>query len=204
MKDATVHQAVTSDLHRAFVTRLSTQAQQEMQQLRVLTAQTVLSDEPGRRQSPTVGAWESLTPQRTTRLQAAEGAKAISGSNIFFHLEKMLLHRGCSSSFGYSSTVESNAGLTCTERKSLPHCGAPEETSEHLILECPIAVSFWAAVGLQLQPGQHIENIHCLSKVNSIHDAQYSSFIALCCWQLWKRRNGIAFCNEAISIPYIS
>jgi hypothetical protein len=40
MKDATVHQAVTSDLHRAFVTRLSTQAQQEIQQLRVLTSQT--------------------------------------------------------------------------------------------------------------------------------------------------------------------
>lgn len=52
MKDSTVYQDVASDLHPAFVTHLSTQAQQEMQQLRVLTAQTVLSDEPGRRQSP--------------------------------------------------------------------------------------------------------------------------------------------------------
>jgi hypothetical protein len=34
----------------------------------------------------------------------------------------------------------------------------------------------------------------------SVPALQHSSFFALCCWQLWKRRNAFILCNEVLSL----
>jgi hypothetical protein len=55
------------------------------------------------------------------------------------------------------------------------------------------AFQFWVAIGFHPQPGQQIEVLHSTLKISSAPQKQHSMFIALCCWQLSKRRNAIIF-----------
>jgi phosphodiesterase/alkaline phosphatase D-like protein len=76
-KEATVHKVLTSDLHRNFVNRLSNKAQQELQELSLLTTQTTLSDEPDKRQPSFSRGPAKLDPSAIYKLLKASD-RAIS------------------------------------------------------------------------------------------------------------------------------
>jgi hypothetical protein len=78
--------------------------------------------------------------------------------------------------------------------------GAPDESPEHIVFNCPIAVQFWDVLGMQASHNNHTNHLHCIEKLPNCPDDQYSAFISLCCWKLWKRRNGVVFRNEHQSL----
>lgn len=105
--------------------------------------------------------------------------------------------QGSSYSFGSSSDKEYNVvqiysvkglwksnlwGLWAGSRNSRTHRSGMQ-----------FAFQFWVAIGFHPQPGQQIEVLHSTLKISSAPQKQYSMFIALCCWQLSKRRNAIIF-----------
>jgi len=79
-------------------------------------------------------------------------------------------------------------------------CGAAHETPDHIIFQCPIAVQFWSAIGIQSTSGLQCSNWQNIQKIRGIPDDQYSAFVILCCWQLWKRRKASVFRDEQINL----
>jgi hypothetical protein len=77
-------------------------------------------------------------------------------------------------------------------------CAQMEETPEHVIMRCQFAKDFWQRIGLTpslLSSGglNDFHNVQCPSNIPQKH---FATFIALCCWHLWKRRNGVIFRSE--------
>jgi hypothetical protein len=70
-------------------------------------------------------------------------------------------------------------------------CNREPETTLHLLFRCPFAASFWRALGIELPPGLDIHDVHKIPRPDTIPAAHFDAFILLCCWHLWKRRNGI-------------
>ena len=80
-------------------------------------------------------------------------------------------------------------------------CGSPEETTEHLLFQCTKAAEFWEVLGVPVpQNGFAAYDIHSSIKVSAVPQQQHNMFIALCCWQLLKRRNGAVFQDEMTSL----
>jgi hypothetical protein len=82
-----------------------------------------------------------------------------------------------------------------------PLCPATLETAEHLILGCPFARQFWLSTGATPHPGDTVRELHSLRPPPRVPARSSSSFILLCCWQLWKHRNGVVFNGEDPSLP---
>jgi hypothetical protein len=77
-------------------------------------------------------------------------------------------------------------------------CNLADETPSHLVGECDFATQFWMKLGIQLLVtgvGTDSE-MHLISAPPHAPAKHFSTFIALCCWMLWKRRNGVVFRNE--------
>ncbi|CAM0908391.1 unnamed protein product [Alopecurus aequalis] len=74
-----------------------------------------------------------------------------------------------------------------------PICDDPVETSDHLMLNCVFARRFWAIVGWTLTPDAFVYNIHEYGAPPGIPARTESTFLLLCCWNLWKHRNAVTF-----------
>jgi hypothetical protein len=186
-----VHQAIRSNLAGNFVNRLSSQAQDELQQLNLITQGLVLSEDPDTRLSPLSRTKEKLDTSAIYKLLKARGLSADPASSFIWQnaapprvqLFAWLLSKGriqCRANLHRKHIVDSP---NCTV------CGAAEETPDHIMLHCASAVQFWSSLGMQLGAETSTNRLHCLSKIGNLPDAQYNTFIVLCYWQLWKRRN---------------
>jgi hypothetical protein len=51
------------------------------------------------------------------------------------------------------------------------------------------------------QNGLAAYDIPSTIKISAVPQQQHSMFVALCCWQLWKRRNDAIFHDEMLSQP---
>jgi uncharacterized RDD family membrane protein YckC len=80
-------------------------------------------------------------------------------------------------------------------------CGQHDETADHIIAGCPFARTFWAKLdfNLPLDCSTFLDDLHCIGRLASVPSKHFSTFIALCCWQLWKRRNNVIFQSELAS-----
>jgi hypothetical protein len=81
-------------------------------------------------------------------------------------------------------------------------CNLADETPSHLVGECDFASQFWMKLGIQLLVnGVGIASeMHLITAPPHAPAKHFSTFIALCCWMLWKRRNGVVFRNETTSM----
>ena len=75
------------------------------------------------------------------------------------------------------------------------------ETVDHLLLHYPFAASFWQRLGIQMEPDAAACNLLHLPKPENLPAAHFDTFVLLCCWHLWKRRNGIVFRQESLNLP---
>ena len=90
-------------------------------------------------------------------------------------------------------------------RKILPDdtcelCGRCPETVVHLLFFCDFAASFWRALGFDIPADMEAKNIRDLPRPIHIGKMHYDTFILVCCWSLWKRRNGITFRQETMTL----
>ncbi|CAD6334964.1 unnamed protein product [Miscanthus lutarioriparius] len=203
-KDSTVQQAINSNLHGCFVNRMSTQANDELQQLKVILQQTQLTDQPDTRLSAFSRTKDKLDTSAIYRLLKAQGHQDDPSSAFIWknatpprvQMFFWLLLRG---------RIQCRANLYRKNIMDLPNClvcGMDDETPDHLIFECPIASQFWRVLGIQ-PDGLHCRNWHHIQRVSGIPDDQYSAFIMMCCWVLWKRQNAFVFRDEVIPIRTI-
>lgn len=81
-----------------------------------------------------------------------------------------------------------------------PICSAPLESAYHLIFDCPFARRFWSVVGVASTISS-VELLHTLSPPASVLVRTGSTFLLLCCWQLWKYRNAVVFQGLPPSLP---
>ena len=63
-----------------------------------------------------------------------------------------------------------------------------------------VASSFWRAVGIQIPPGFAVSSLHTLQAPPHVPAAHFETLVLLCCWQLWKRQNGIVFRQEHMTL----
>ena len=85
-------------------------------------------------------------------------------------------------------TIVDRAGAGC------PVCLAELETAAHLMFVCPFAREFWRVVGgVVITAGASVERLFALDVRVAVGDASPDTFILLCCWHLWKHRNGVVF-----------
>jgi hypothetical protein len=76
-------------------------------------------------------------------------------------------------------------------------CGATEETATHIIFQCPFAQDFWRALHFALPADIRATTLYELPCPDHVPNMQFAELVLLCCWQLWKWRNGIVFRGES-------
>ncbi|KAK1685445.1 hypothetical protein QYE76_046293 [Lolium multiflorum] len=81
-----------------------------------------------------------------------------------------------------------------------PLCPTTLETAQHLVIGCPFAQRFWASVGAPFDVDFAIGNILSDACWPGLPAGSASTFILLCCWQLWKHRNGVVFDSDTPSL----
>jgi hypothetical protein len=100
------------------------------------------------------------------------------------------------------ATLHEKTILTRAEA-GCPICLASIETADHLLLGCGFAGSFWAAIGQRFPDHAKASNMYAYPGVPRVPPATSSTFTLLCCWNLWKHRNGVVFREQRASIPLL-
>jgi hypothetical protein len=80
-------------------------------------------------------------------------------------------------------------------------CGQSEEDCEHLIFRCPVASSFWAHLGWDMNQLPPIGNLWEIPRPDQIPLDLFSTFIMLCCWHIWNHRHDVVFRQLQPSLP---
>ncbi|RLM65717.1 uncharacterized protein C2845_PM16G00440 [Panicum miliaceum] len=75
-------------------------------------------------------------------------------------------------------------------------CSEADETAAHIIFECPFAASFWSALNIAMSRETTTAQLCELAPAPHEPLIYYSTFLLLCCWQLWKRRNNAIFRSQ--------
>ena len=82
-------------------------------------------------------------------------------------------------------------------------CNQESESAGHIVLHCPFAKRFWQAIGFQVPADLDVHELHLIVRPTNIPKTEFSSFVVLCCWQLWKRRNALVFRQYAMPLSRI-
>lgn len=69
-------------------------------------------------------------------------------------------------------------------------CSMEDEDATHILFGCPFAKVFWEAIGAVLPDDVSAPNLRGITCPRLPADHS-DAFVLLCCWQLWKRRNGV-------------
>ncbi|XP_066395841.1 uncharacterized protein [Miscanthus floridulus] len=73
-------------------------------------------------------------------------------------------------------------------------CNAAEETTAH---GCPHAAQFWNALQIPTDQQWPVQARKGIQAPNHIPRKHFSTFLLLCCWHIWKRRNNIVFSHPS-------
>jgi len=203
-KNGSVHEILSNGLEHYFVPRLSHAAQSDMVGIRLLLSQTSLSNDEDRRTSCFAKADSSLHSGAIYKMIKARGQPS-DPSAVFvwksyapprIQLFMWLLAQNqiqCRSNLHRKHIVDN----PCCEI-----CQQEEETTQHILSACPLASQLWQS--LQMTPPlQNLANIQNWVPPPSIPTDGSSTFIALCCWQLWKARNEKVFRNQNTSLSQL-
>jgi len=87
--------------------------------------------------------------------------------------------------------------------KTCELCNEQDETPEHIINGCHIATMFWQRLQLPQMLQLTTQSLHTISANGGIPTEEFSAFIALGCWQLWKTRNAKVFRQESTSVDQL-
>ncbi|KAE8796320.1 hypothetical protein D1007_28694 [Hordeum vulgare] len=86
--------------------------------------------------------------------------------------------------------------ILSTDEVECPCCGAELENANHLILCC---LQFWRCAGLSVD-GASVGALQGFDASPAVGAAFPGTFVLLCCWRLWKRRNAVVFRNDSSSL----
>jgi len=58
----------------------------------------------------------------------------------------------------------------------------------------------WDALGFQPDPLIEVNSLHTITRPAEVPATQFEAFALLCCWQIWKQRNGFVFQGETANL----
>ena len=79
-------------------------------------------------------------------------------------------------------------------------CNQETETGEHIVFDCPFAQEFWQQLGFHISRMGSVDRPISVPCPTTFPEQHFTTFMALCYWHLWKRRNGVVFREEAATI----
>jgi hypothetical protein len=80
-------------------------------------------------------------------------------------------------------------------------CHGAEETPAHVIFGYTAAKEFWDAIQITTDPTWPVDKLQEIeAPTTHIPGAHFHTFILLCCWHIWKRRNNIIFPNDQLML----
>jgi hypothetical protein len=205
LKDASVRDVILSQLNDAFVPRLTPQALAQLRQLQQIVAQTSLDTGNDIRKSHFDCGNGRLDSTSIYKLLKAKQNPSDPMSDFIWG--------NCSPPrVQFFMWLASKGRLQCRANlfkkrivttQACEVCQGMEETTDHILLYCPFARGFWNALGLIIDDDLTVHRLQSLARIQNIPAKQFSSFLALCCWQLWKRRNALIFRNENLSLRQV-
>lgn len=204
-KLATVCEIKTSGLQSTLVPRLSLLADQQLQSVQELLDQTSLSMAPDKRTSVFLRPDYSLDSGALYKMIKARGQgtdpraifswKSLAPPRVKLFMWLLLQRRiQCRSVLFRKHIVDST---TCEI------CNASEESPEHIIHGCPLGKEVWTKLNLQSMIPLDMCELHTISNSPSAPIPEFSTFIALICWHIWKARNAKVFRNESQSVDRV-
>lgn len=193
-----LEQGLTSSL----TPRLTEQGQKDLESLQNLLAGVELTEQPDTRRCLGAGDDERIKSGRLYQVLRASHSeinkmdayvwrsKAPPRVQFFGWLisQKRLQ---CRTNLAKKNIVEDGVCVLC--KNAL-------ETATHLLLECDFASLFWRSVGVVIKPSDSAECLQAIDPPAQMPKAEFNTFILLCCWQIWKRRNNIIFRGEVASL----
>jgi len=192
-------------LQQHLVPRLSTAATAELVQVQEIMANTQLSTAPDRRLSPMIALDGKLQTSTLYKLlKSSQGEPDATAKFIWSSSTPPRVQF-----FGWLLVHDRVQSKTNLHRRKIVDavvcdlCGDCPETATHLIFECPVASSFWRTVGVQVPAGFCVSSLHQLPKPAHVPSKHFETLILLCCWQIWKRRNGVIFRQEDMSLQQL-
>jgi hypothetical protein len=195
MQEMTVNQAVQGELQNSLVPRRTVVADLQLGHVIEIIEQQQLQDTRDRRQSPLfkkngeVDTSMLYRALKTTETSPDPWAKFVWNNKApprvkFF---AWLLSQGkiqCKTNLAKKRIVQN---IDCDV------CQAAEETPAHVIFGCPAAKQFWEAVQIQTDENWNIQALQGITQPPHIPAKHFETFILLCCWHIWKRRNNTVF-----------
>lgn len=204
-REATVREVVTSGLQQALVPRLSRRATQELQQVQDMLDDTQLLETPDQRASSFCIGANGLDSGAIYRLLKARGEPNDVRSAFVWHNSAPPRVQ----MFMWLLVQRRIQCRTVLQRKHVLQeciceiCHEEDETPEHIISGCVLGKQFWQKLNMNSMLGQDTGNLHTLTPQGGVPTEEFSAFIALSCWQLWKARNAAVFRNETLCITQV-
>ncbi|CAN6228096.1 unnamed protein product [Urochloa humidicola] len=190
-----VDEIIRNGLERHLVPRLTPAAQCELQTVNSIIRCTVLSMAADKRMSPFALPDGKLhTASLYRMLKASEGESSPAASFIWSNHAPPRVRF-----FTWllvNDRIQSRANLhrkSVLDDDSCELCNGDSETANHIMFRCPGASAFWHSLGVQIPDGQTTGALHLLPRPALIPAEHFNTFVLLCCWQLWKRRNEKVF-----------
>jgi hypothetical protein len=193
LKQATVRELKNSGILPSLVPRLSTVAEQDLQEVLQVINQTDLTEDPDKRSSPFFRLDNSLDSGALYRMIKARGQgdnpratfiwKSMAPPRVQLFIWLLLQRRIQCRSVLYKKGVVDSAACEI--------CSAAEETPEHIIYGCCLGRHVWASLNLLPTISVDMTELHEVLGPPGI--PEFPTFIALVCWQLWKARNANIF-----------
>ncbi|XP_002443394.2 uncharacterized protein LOC8068106 [Sorghum bicolor] len=201
LQSASVKEIIDVGIQNTMVPRLTTAAQQELRDAQDAIISLHLSDQSDVRKSVFERQECSLDSGAIYKMIKAKTQPSSPKAKVIWEsyapprvqLFMWLLTRGriqCRTVL-FSKTVVDDP--TCEI------CRASEESADHMVCGCNLAGQLWQRLQIQVNPGD-LDIIHSWSPPPTIPREAFSSFLAICCWQLWKARNAFIFRTDTTSV----
>jgi hypothetical protein len=89
------------------------------------------------------------------------------------------------------------------ENSACDVCNAADETSAHILFGCPHAVQFWNALHIPTDQQWPVQTLKEIQSPDHIPQKHFCTFLLLCSWHIWKRRNNVVFRNERTTLTAV-
>jgi hypothetical protein len=201
-QEMTVSQAVEGALQPSLVHRRSSVAQQQLAELTTIVEQINLQQGRDKRLSP----WLKRNGDLDTSLLYGALRMNESGEDVW---AKFIWKSKAPPRVQFFAWLLSQGKIQCrtnlvkkkiVETAECEICHEADETAAHVIFGCTAAKEFWDAVQITTDRTWTVDKLLEITVPGHIPGGHFSTFITLCCWHIWKRRNNIAFRNDRVTI----
>jgi hypothetical protein len=201
-QEMTVRQATEGGLQNSLVTRRSAAATMQLSQLSQIMELHSLGENRDRRLSPLL--------KRNGDLDTSMLYKTLKTANSSPDTwAKFVWNNKAPPRVKFFAWLLSKGRIQCKTnliKKGIVHtsdcdvCHGAEETAAHVVFRCPAAREFWEAVGIHVDSNWEVQKLQEIRPPPHIPQAHFGTFLLLCCWHIWKRRNNTVFRDDRTTL----